>query len=90
MPFDFISPEHFCFKVSPGLRKDLEELSKQLKQIHDEFGIPPQQFVRERRVQNRGFCSTIQQNLLMRLPVSKDSATDSIWQGFLKTPQFSQ
>jgi len=39
MPFDFISPELFCFAVSPGLRLDLEELSKQLKINHDEFSV---------------------------------------------------
>jgi AraC-like DNA-binding protein len=39
MPFDFIAPELFCFKISDSLRSDLEELSLNLKQNHDEFSI---------------------------------------------------
>jgi AraC-like DNA-binding protein len=39
MPFDFISPELFCFEVNQTLRKDLEELTFNLKRNHDEFSI---------------------------------------------------
>jgi AraC-like DNA-binding protein len=39
MPFDFVSPELFCFQVSPSLKLDLEKLSYNLKQNHDEFSI---------------------------------------------------
>lgn len=39
MPFDFISPELFCFKVTDELRSDLEELSLNLKLNHDEFSV---------------------------------------------------
>lgn len=39
MPFDFVSPELFCFEVNHSLRKDLEELSGNLKQNPDEFSI---------------------------------------------------
>jgi len=39
MPFDFISPELFCFGVNPSLREDLEELTFSLKQNPDEFSV---------------------------------------------------
>jgi AraC-like DNA-binding protein len=39
MPFDFISPELFCIDVNPSLQTDLEELSQNLKQNHDEFSV---------------------------------------------------
>ncbi len=39
MPFDFISPELFCFEVNQALRSDLEELAINLKQNHDEFSV---------------------------------------------------
>jgi transcriptional regulator GlxA family with amidase domain len=39
MPFDFISPELFCFQANQPLRKDLEELSFLLKQNPDEFSV---------------------------------------------------
>jgi AraC-like DNA-binding protein len=37
MPFDFISPELFCFKVDDTLRNDLNVLSQNLTQTPDEF-----------------------------------------------------
>jgi len=39
MPFDFISPELFCFTVSGSLKEDLEELTLVLKQNPDEFSV---------------------------------------------------
>ncbi len=39
MPFDFISPEMFCFPVSRSQRQDLEELTLILKENPDEFSV---------------------------------------------------
>lgn len=39
MPFDFISPELFCFNADESLRGDLEELTLILKQNPDEFSV---------------------------------------------------